>query len=105
MSTGKASALGSVNVFVSDFGTIEFVSNRLQQSYTSADAVTGCADVFLLDPEYLSMSYLQGYRTDTLAKTGLSERRQISADWGLRVATEKAHAIMGDIDPTQAVVA
>jgi hypothetical protein len=89
-----AAALGSVNVFVTDFGTLTMVPNRLQQTYT---ATTTAADVFILDPEYLSLCYLKGYQTDTLAKTGLAENRQMSVDWSLIVNTEKAHGIIGNI--------
>lgn len=98
----KASALGSVNVFVTDFGTLDLVSNRLQQLQTAAVA-DDSAFVFILDPEYLSMCYLQGYRTEMLAKTGLAENRQMSVDWSLIVNTEKAHGMIGDIDPTATV--
>jgi len=91
----KATALSSVNVLVSDFGTIKLVPNRLQPYDENGNAVA-----FLLDPEYVSLSYLEGYRTDTLAKTGLAEKRQISVDWGLRVHTEKAHGMIINIDPT-----
>ena len=97
----KAAALGSVNVFVTDFGTLTMIPNRLQQTYT---ATTLAADVFILDPEYLSLCYLKGYRTDTLAKTGLAENRQMSVDWSLIVNTEKAHAIIANIDVATAVV-
>jgi hypothetical protein len=96
----KATALSSVNVLVSDFGTIKLVPNRLQPM-----AANGTAVAFLLDPEYVSLSYLEGYRTDTLAKTGLSEKRQISVDWGLRVHTEKAHGMLVNIDPAEEVTA
>jgi hypothetical protein len=96
----KATALSSVNVLVSDFGTIKLVPNRLQPLDGNGNAVA-----FLLDPEYVSISYLEGYRTDTLAKTGLAEKRQISVDWGLRVHTEKAHGMLVNIDPSEAVTA
>jgi len=96
----KATALSSVNVLVSDFGTIKLVPNRLQPLDSSGNAVA-----FLLDPEYVSLSYLEGYRTDTLAKTGLAEKRQISVDWGLRVHTEKAHGMLVNIDPALDVTA
>jgi hypothetical protein len=96
----KATALSSVNVLVSDFGTIKLVPNRLQPL-----ASNGTAVAFLLDPEYVSLSYLEGYRTDTLAKTGLAEKRQISVDWGLRVHTEKAHGMLVNIDPSEEVTA
>jgi len=98
----SAAALGSVNVFVTDFGTLTMIPNRLQQVYT---ATTPAADVFILDPEYLSMCYLQGYRTEMLAKTGLAENRQMSVDWSLIVHTEKAHGIIGNISTTAAVTA
>lgn len=104
-STEQATALGSVNVFVTDFGTLTMIPNRLQQKYKDSGGVDDVADVFILDPEYLSLCYLEGYRTETLAKTGLAENRQMCVDWTLIVNTEKAHAIIGDIDPTAAVTA
>ena len=96
----KATALASVNVLVSDFGTIKLVPNRLQPLNSK-----GNAEAYLLDPEYASLSYLENYRTDTLAKTGLAEKRQISVDWGLRVHTEKAHGMLVNIDPAAEVTA
>jgi len=103
-STEKATALGSINVFVTDFGTLKMVPNRLQNSYEALYATPSLtasyADVFILDPEYLSLSYLKGYRTDMLAKTGLAENRQMSVDWTLCVSTEKAHGIIASVDPT-----
>ena len=97
-----ATALGTVNVFVTDFGKLDLVPNRLQQLN---DLSTDTADVFILDPQYLSIGYLHGFRTEPLAKTGLSDVRQIAVDWTLIVHTEKAHGIIADIDPTLAVTA
>jgi hypothetical protein len=101
--TKKATALSSVNVIVTDFGTLKLVPNRLMPD--SVGDGTGSHFAFLLDPEYVSLSYLEGYRTDTLAKTGLAEKRQISADWGLRVHTERAHGMIVGIDSDQEAVA
>ena len=92
-SSEKATALGSVNVVVTDFGTLRLVANRLQPKDANGDDF-----VFILDPEYLSLSYLEGYRTDTLAKTGLSEKREISVDWGLRCHVEEAQAMICAVD-------
>jgi len=103
-SAEKATALGSVNVFVTDFGTLDIVPNRLQQKQTTA-AADDSAIVFILDPEYLELCYLKGYRTDPLAKTGLAENRQMSVDWSLVVNTEKAHGMIPDCDFTAEVVA
>lgn len=96
-----ASALGSVNVFITDFGTIKVVPNRLQQPYSTNTR----ADVFILDPSYLSLCYLKGYQTDELAKTGLAENRQMSVDWSLIVHTEKAHGIIRDVNVAAAMTA
>lgn len=103
-SSEKATALGAVNVFVTDFGTLKLVPNRLQLLYNAlyaAPSLTASyADVFILDPAYLEMCYLYGYRTDMLAKTGLAENRQMAVDWTLVVNTEKAHGIIASVDPT-----
>ena len=108
-SSEKATALGSVNVFVTDFATLKLVPNRLQQSYEASYATPSLtaafSDVFILDPSYLSLCYLKGYRTDALAKTGLAENRQMSVDWSLIVNTEKAHGIIASVDKTADVVA
>ena len=96
-----ASALGAVNVFITDFGTIRAIPNRLQPTYNSGAR----ADVFILDPAYLSLCYLKGYQTDELAKTGLAENRQMSVDWSLIVHTEKAHGIIRDVSTSAAMTA
>jgi len=99
-SAEKATALGSVNVFVTDFGTLKMIPNRLQQKHLDSTGPDLVSDVFILDPQYLQLCYFKGYRTDTLAKLGLAENRQMCVDWTLIVNTEKAHAIIGDIDGT-----
>lgn len=146
-----AVATGSVNVFVTDFGTLKMVPNRLQQPHGDGTSVTAgsfvagtvyvintvgttdftligatantvgviftatgagsgtgtakaaCSDVFIIDPEYLAISYLNGYRTEPLAKTGLAENRQMSVDYTLICNNEKTHAIIGDIDAAATV--
>jgi len=99
-----AAAIGAVNVYVTDFGTLKMVPNRLQQKYNDG-AAAEAADVFILDPEYLELAYLIGYRTDELAKTGTAENRQMLVDWTLVVNTEKAHGIIGTVNPAAAVTA
>lgn len=97
----KATALGSINVYVTDFGTLSLIPNRLQFSYGASygtpTLTAANSDVFILDPEYLSLCYLKGYRTDTLAKTGLAENRQMSVDFSLIVNTEKAHGLIPSV--------
>ena len=102
-SSEKATAIGAVNVFVSDFGTLELVDNRLQQLYAADDG--NCYNVYIFTPAYVSLGYLHGYRVEPLAKTGLADKRQMAVDWTLIVGTEKAHGLIADIDPAAAAVA
>lgn len=96
-----AVAKGSVNVFVTDFGvTLELVANRLQQTVAANNA-----SLFVLDPEYLELSYLQGYVTEPLAKTGTADTRLMSVDWTLKVLSEKAQGVVADINGALAGVA
>ena len=96
------SAQGWITVVLSDFGiSLSLVDNRLQQTYNSATA----ADVFILDPAYAGLSYLEGYRQDPLGKTGHSNMRLLSTQWMTKCFREDAHALIADIDHTAAVTA
>jgi Family of unknown function (DUF5309) len=103
-SAAKATAMGAVNVFVTDFGTLQIRANRLQPVHKDS-GTTDVYDVFILDPSYLALSYLDGYRTEDLAKIGLANNRQMSVDWSLKVFNEKSQAIIGDINPATAMTA
>lgn len=98
-----ATALGSVNVFITDFGvTLDFVPNRIQRGYDVAGTADGAA-AYVLDPAYARLSYLKGYRVAELAKTGLADKRQMAVDWTLKCLNPDAHRVLLDIDPTAAV--
>jgi len=76
----------AVDIYVSDFGSPQIVPARHIRA----------RDVFVLDPSYAKIAYLQTARQKPLARTGLSERRLISAEWGLEVTSEKAHGVIAD---------
>ena len=99
-SGGGVVAQGSVNILVTNFGTLELVPNRFQ-----ADSAAGAADLFLIDPELWERSYLQGYETKELARDGLGENREISVDVTLCSLNEEGNAVVADIDYTLAGVA
>ncbi len=95
-------AQGSVDLYISDYSALMLVPNRLMgPAFTAAD--NHCA--LILDFNYVSVSYLQGYQTKPLAKTGLSDNRQIEVDYGLRCTNWDAFGGVFDIDPAQAMVA
>ena len=98
-------ASGSVDVFLTDFGVLDLVPNRLMPHYdTTAIAAGGANDyMFILDTKLLSLSYLQGYRVEPQSKTGLSEKRQMSVDYSLCVKNWDGLGGVADIDPTAPV--
>lgn len=96
-----ATALGSVNVFVTDFGvTLDLVPNRIQVAEADASF-----NAYILDPMYIDISLLEGYRVEPLAKTGLADKRMMKVDWSLKVRNEKAQGCIFHVDPALAVTA
>ena len=81
--------VAAVDIYVSDFGELQIVPTRFIRS----------RDVFVLDPSQARVAYLSNTKQKPLARTGHSERRLISAEYGLMCDTEKAHGIIADIDP------
>ena len=77
----------AIDVYISDFGELQIVPARHIRS----------RDVFVLDPNYAAVAYLQTAKQEPLAKNGLSERRLISAEYGLQVTSEKAHGVVADV--------
>jgi len=94
--TSSMVANGSVNVFVTDFDVVlDLVSNIIQQP-ESDDSY----NVYIMDPEYIDLSFLEGYRVEPLAKTGLADKRMMKVDWSLKVRNEKAQGCIFHVDPT-----
>lgn len=94
-SKGGVTAIGAVDVYVSDFGVLDVVPNRFQRD----------KDVFILDMEYWAVSYLDGFKTEEIAKTGDSEKRQVLVDYSLCSKNEAASGIFADINPALAMLA
>lgn len=103
-SPATQSAQGWITVVLSDFGiSLSLVDNRLQQTYADAVGSDPVADVFILDPAYLGLAYLEGYRNDALGKQGHSDERLLSTHWMTKCYREDAHALIGEVLPSSAV--
>lgn len=96
-----ATALGTVNYFVADFGSVELTPNRLQQPATGVPTV---ADVHFIDFSMVRIGMLAGYRVEPLAKVGLADKRQMSVDGTLKVMNEEACGLYTDVDTTVPMV-
>ena len=96
----------AVNIYTSDFGSVQIVPNRLQQVYDSGDSTpVDVVDVFVLDPTVLQHRFLQKPHVNPLAKVGMADKRQISADWTLVVGDEKYCGVIRDCLPSGTVTA
>jgi hypothetical protein len=96
-----AKALMSVNVLITDFGvTVKMIANRLQ-----AVAFTDNDNLYVITPAMALISFLTGWQTAPLARTGTADNRQVTADWTLKVLNWEAFGVVADIDATAAVVA
>jgi hypothetical protein len=83
-----ATALAAVDVYVSDFGTIEIVPNRFQRS----------RDVNIFESDLWAIAYLDPYQQFEVAKTGDSEKRVLLVDWTLEARNPDSSGVIADID-------
>ena len=86
-SAKKAAIIGAADVYVSDFGVLTVVPNRLMRA----------TDAFLFDFEYIEVTYLRPFKTVDLAKTGDAEKTMLIVEYGLKVKTEKALGLVADL--------
>ena len=92
---GGSTVQGSVDYWVTDFGTLEVIPDRFTRD----------RDVHIIDPSYLSADYLRSYRVVKMGKTGDNEKRVMLADLTLCNKHEGSQAIVADVDAAQAMVA
>lgn len=86
-SDSPTTIVGTADVYMSDFGTLNVVANRFQRD----------RDAFCLDPEYASVCYLRPIQQVELSKTGDAEKRMVICEMGLKVLNEGAHAGVFDL--------
>jgi hypothetical protein len=80
--------VGASDTYVSDFGNLDVVPNIFQPEQFA----------FLVDPEYAKVAYLRPFQTEMLAKTGDARRTQMLAEYTLVITTERAHAIIANLN-------
>ena len=85
--TADQRIIGGMDVYVSDFGEMAVVPNRLQRS----------RDVWLLDPEYYGVAYLRPFFQKEVASTSDGEQRAIITEYTLVCKNEKALGAVYDI--------
>lgn len=84
-----AFVVAAVDVYVSDFGNIRIVPNRLMPANTA----------YLLDYDFWDVTYLRPFFTQNLAITGDSTAKQLLVEYGLRSKNEAANGAIHGWDP------
>lgn len=82
--------IATADIYLGDFGEVSIVPSRFSPNNFA----------FVLDPEYASVSYLRPFQTFDLAVTGDSTKAEMIVEYGLRVKSEKAHAVIANLIPS-----
>lgn len=88
--TKKATAV--IDVYVSDFGSLKLVPNRVQAYETFSKT---CA--FVLDPQYWKVAYLRGFTEERLAVTGDSMKGHILVECTLEARNDASSGVLADL--------
>jgi hypothetical protein len=85
----EAVMIGSVSVYLSDYGRLDVTIDRFQ----------GDDRIWLLDTDFASVCTLPGrnFFTEDLAKTGDASKFQIITEWSMVVQAPKAHGAVYDL--------
>jgi len=92
----------AIDVYISDFGELDIVPTRfLPNTDFVAPATAGDnIPVYILDPDYLRMVWLDTVKQKPLAETGHARERLIWGEYGLQVDNEAAHGVIADTTGT-----
>lgn len=83
----KVTIVAGADVYVSDFGEVQFVPDRFCST----------AAALVVDPEYWDIAVLVPMSTSDLAKTGLATRKLMETQFALRCLNEAASAAVVDL--------
>lgn len=90
---GKSSQgkiIGGADVYVSDFGELTVVPNYIQATANPNTA-------FILNPDAAGVAYLNGFKSEPLAKTGHTTKELVSVEACLVVTAERAHGAVKNL--------
>lgn len=91
--------VASIDFYDSDFGELTVVPNRFMRTNNPGGA-NNSYNVFILDPEYAALAFLDTMSQKPLAETGHSLRTLVWCEYGLQIDNEKAHGIIRDTKNT-----
>ena len=86
----------SIDVYESDFGTMQVAPNRFIRGANSTAAKIG-QDAHILDMEYWAVSFLRDFSLQTPAQTADAYQRFMVAEYTLESRNEKASGLITDL--------
>lgn len=89
-----ATALGAVDVYVSDFGVIDVIPDRFMRT----------RDVLIFEAAMWAIAYLDPYQQFDVAKTGDSEKRVLLVDWTLEARNPAGCGTVADVNSATPMV-
>lgn len=95
MTTGKseqATIVGAADTYLSDFGTIDVVPNRVMAQVPALSR-----NAWLLDPDNMAVGMFDDVQEIKPAKTGDAEKRVLICEYTLIVKTEQAIGVAADL--------
>lgn len=79
--------VASVDIYESDFGVFKIVPNRFQRERTA----------FLLEMDMWAVAYLRNKQVTDLGKTGDSDKKLITVEYGLQAKNQASSAVIADL--------
>jgi hypothetical protein len=86
----QATIIGGADLYVSDFGVLTVVPNYVQ-------ATSAPNDVFILNPETYGAAYLQGFKSEPLAKTGHTTKELVSVEFAVVCTAERSNGKIANL--------
>lgn len=86
----------SIDVYESDFGTMQVAPNRFIRGANSTSAKIG-QDAHILDMEYWGVSFLRDFALQTPAQTADADQRFMVAEYTLESRNEKSSGLITDL--------
>lgn len=81
------SLTAAVDVYISDFGTLNVVPSRFQRARSA----------FILQSDKWAVAYLRSFQTVDLAKTGDADKKEIVVEYTLEARQEKSSGVVRDL--------
>lgn len=91
-SRSQLTIFAGADVYVSDFGTLNVIPNRVMSTDT-----TTASNVFVIDPDKATVGIFDDISMHEAAKVGDAERRALVVEYTLVMRNQAAHGVVADV--------